>query len=430
MEDLSGTSLTIIATLSFVCSVFCSLAKSAHVHLSYVKFEQMLETERARRRFARYMKRGTQVLLALIILTTIANIAFVIVAMLFFSRQGILKNEDILYALILSFVPLLVFAKAVPETLARLHAERVMLWVWTLSDILYWLLCWLVYPLYRLTQIFEKFFKNEPVQTTVAAIEKEILSVVNEGEKEGLLQEEEKDMITAIIELKDSEVREVMVPRIDMFSIPLEMPVNKALAVAFQKGHSRVPVHKESRDDIVGILYVKDLLKYWDDEKRMDLTIEKVMRQPYFVPESKQIGSLLKEFQKEKMHMAVVIDEYGGTSGIITVEDILEEIVGEIHDEYDKESQEPMIHKIQDNIIEADARVHVEEINDFLEIHIPLDDSYDTIGGFLFTLVGHIPSKGDIYHYKNIRFTILQVSARKLERVKIEKIGEDIEENE
>ncbi|NUM34615.1 MAG: HlyC/CorC family transporter [Candidatus Brocadiae bacterium] len=428
MDYLSGTSLTIIAIVSFFCSVFCSLAKSAHVHLSHVKFEQMLETEKVRRRFARYIKRGTQVLVALIILTTIANLAFVISVIFFFSQQGSIKNQDILYALIVSFIPLLVFAKAVPETLARLHAERVMLWVWRLSDFIYWLFCWLVYPLYRLTQMFEKFFKHDPVQASAATIEKEILSVVNEGEKEGLLQEEEKDMITAIIELKDSEVREVMVPRIDMFSIPLEMPINKALAIAVQKGHSRVPVHKENRDDIVGILYIKDLLKYWDDEKRSELTLDKVMRQPYFVPESKQIGNLLKEFQKDKMHMAIAIDEYGGTSGIITVEDILEEIVGEIHDEYDKESQDPMIHKIQENIIEADGRIHVEEINEALEVQIPLDDSYDTIGGFLFTLIGHIPTKGEVYTYKNIQFTILQVSARKLERVKVEKTGENIEE--
>lgn len=428
MNDPSGLTLTSIATFSFLLSVLTSLTKSAHVHLSATKFEAMLSTEKAKRNFKKYLQRGTQILMSLIVLTTVSNIAFVVTTMLFFAHKGAVQNKDIILALVLSMLPLLIFAKAIPEALAKLHAERVMLWAWHFSRIIYWLLFSFVYPVYLLTQKLESLFKTAPTETSAAIIQQEIMNMVTEGQKEGVLQQTEKDMITAVIELRDREVQEVMTPRIEMFSISLETPLHQALASAIQNGHSRVPIYKESRDNIVGILNLKDLLKYWDDAKKSELQIENVMRQPYFVPESKSIGSLLSDFQKEQIHMAIVIDEYGGTAGIITVEDILEEIVGDIRDEYDRETAEPIIRSIGENIVELDARVHVEDLNEFMHIHLPLDNGYETIGGFLFTLLGTIPTKGEVHRHKNVEFTILEANPRKIQRVKVIKTEEDTEE--
>ena len=420
MDDPSGMSLTILAITFWGCSFLCSMLKSALVNLSPAKFDGMLETKNARHRLEKFLPKINRTIMATTILGTMANIAFFVVILLFFSGQRSIKTDYIPYALIISAVPLLVFAKCIPESIAGIQPEHMMLWLFPFAMVIYWLLFWLVWPLDSLAEMFKKMVHHPPVAASAEAIEKEILHVVIEGQKEGLLQETEKDMITAIMELKDSEVKEVMTPRTDMISISLKDDISKALKLANEKGHSRIPVYRENRDDIVGILYVKDLLKKWDDASRHDLQIEKLMRKPYYVPETKHIGFLLHDFQKQKLHIAIVLDEYGGTAGVVTIEDIIEEIVGEILDEYDPEMFEP-IRYIEDNIVEVDARLHVDELNESLNINIPLDDGYETIGGFLFTSMGQIPEKGETYRYQNIEFVILDASPRNIGRVKVVK---------
>ena len=228
-------------------------------------------------------------------------------------------------------------------------------------------------------------------------------------------------MIEAIIELKDSEVQEVMTPRTDIFCLALDSPIETLIGQIVNEGHSRIPIYKENKDDIIGILYIKDLLQYWEQDTRNDLKLEKLIRHPYFVPETKRIGSLLMEFQKQKIHMAVVVDEYGGTAGIVTIEDIIEEIVGEIQDEYDGESYTPF-RFIQENIVEVDARFHVDELNEILDVEIPSDEGYETIGGFLFSFIGHIPKKAETFYWENIEFTVLEVSPRRIDRLKVTKL--------
>jgi putative hemolysin len=184
-------------------------------------------------------------------------------------------------------------------------------------------------------------------------------------------------------------------------------------------GHTRVPVYEENIDNIVGLIYAKDLLseigKMTDDFKLRDK-----MREAYFVPETKPLRTLLHEFQNQKQHIAIVLDEYGGTAGVVTLEDILEELVGEITDEYEESPPEP-VREIDHNTIDVDARTYVDDLNDSFELNLPEDEDYDTIGGFVFSRLGYIPKTGESFDYENLKFTISSAEARKIKRIRIQK---------
>ena len=223
------------------------------------------------------------------------------------------------------------------------------------------------------------------------------------------------EMVKGIISLSDSNVKEIMVPRIDVVSISLATSIEEIVTIISDCGHSRFPVYHDTVDNIVGMLYAKDLLYYLvKDESEIDL--EKLIRPAYFVPESKKLDSLLREFQRRRVHIAVVVDEYGGTSGVVCLEDIIEEIVGEIQDEFDNETEELL--KISEGVYLCDARVNLEVLNEQLEIELPNDD-FDTLGGFVFHLFGKIPARYEKLSYQNIDFIIQNIEGHKIDTVKI-----------
>ncbi|MBA7695147.1 Magnesium and cobalt efflux protein CorC [subsurface metagenome] len=231
-----------------------------------------------------------------------------------------------------------------------------------------------------------------------------------------------REMIRGVVTLSDTNVREIMVPRIDMVSISLDTPTQESLKAISECGHSRVPVYHETIDNVVGILYAKDLLHYLV-KKEGNIELEKIIRPAYFVPESKKLDSLLTEFQRRRVHIAIVVDEYGGTSGIVCLEDIIEEIVGEIQDEFDNETED--ILKISDGVYLCDARVNLEDFNEQLKLNIPAED-FDSLGGFVFDLFGKIPVKYEKMSYKNLDFIIQQMEGHKISNVKIVIHGEGV----
>jgi CBS domain containing-hemolysin-like protein len=226
----------------------------------------------------------------------------------------------------------------------------------------------------------------------------------------------ERDMIRGIVELSKTTVKEVMVPRIDVIFVASDMPLQELIGSLVESGHSRFPVYNETIDNVSGILYVKDLLPYLYQNR--EVNIETIMRKPYFVPESKRLDSLLREFRLKKVHIAVAVDEYGGVSGIVCLEDILEEIVGEIQDEFDNEIED--ILEIGKNIYLCDARVDIGDLNEQLDMSIPNED-YDTLGGFVFDLFGKIPAKFEKVSYENNDFIIQDMDGHKIKTVKIVK---------
>ena len=246
--------------------------------------------------------------------------------------------------------------------------------------------------------------------------EEEIHSLIDVGEQEGVINRDEHAMIDAVLDLGDTLVREILVPRTEMVAVEITTPVTEVLETIIKAGHSRIPVYEGDLDHIAGILYAKDLLKLWGKLPE-EISIRSICRKAYFIPETKTTADLLKEFKLRRVHMAVAVDEYGGTSGIITIEDILEEIVGEIRDEHDPVEQSG-ISRLDDGSYIFDARSHIEDVEDELNVQLPRGE-YDTLGGFLSHLLGHVPAQGEQGRYETMLFTVEEADARKVSTIKV-----------
>ncbi|MGQ9699012.1 MAG: hemolysin family protein, partial [Armatimonadota bacterium] len=266
--------------------------------------------------------------------------------------------------------------------------------------------------------------------------EEEIKIFAEQGVEAGELEEEEKEMIHSILEFTDTVVREVMVPRIDITAVDIDSSLEQVLEAILKEGHSRIPVYEGSIDNIIGILHARDVLneiaraqgilyphRFGDASpgparpgfSLRQMRADNKLRAPYFIPENKKISELLKELRMSKTPIAIVVDEYGGTAGLVTIEDLLEEIVGEIMDEWDVE--EEMIRPVDENCVIFDARVPVEDVNETLSVDLP-DDEFETIGGFVFGLFGKLPSAGDTIEYKDLSFTVEKADSHRIMEVR------------
>lgn len=254
---------------------------------------------------------------------------------------------------------------------------------------------------------------------------KKIKDDVVESDVQKELNEEKEDMIRGVEDLSTTTVKEVMVPRIDVDFISIDTPLNELLEKLSESGHSRFPVYNESVDNVIGILYVKDLI--YSLAKKENYSLDKIIRKTYFVPESKRIDSLLREFKRRHLHIAMAIDEYGGISGIVTMEDIIEEIVGDIQDEFDNEREDITV--LGTNTWLCDARVNLEDLNESLETDFPVSD-FDSLGGFAFDLFGKIPAKFEKASYKNYDFIIQDMEGHRINVIKIIKRIDTVESAE
>jgi putative hemolysin len=256
-------------------------------------------------------------------------------------------------------------------------------------------------------------------------VEQEILDAVSEGEAYGAVDEDKKEMIESVFELDETPVTTIMTPRTDIDAVPADASYEDVRQVILRSGHSRIPVYEGSVDHIVGVLYAKDLLRLSPGDA---FDARKVMRAAPYVPETKTLDELLNEFRSTKVQIAIVLDEYGGTAGLATIEDILEELVGEIDDEYDQRPP-PAMNRVDENTLEVDARVHISEINAELDIELPEEEDYETIGGFVFTTLGKIPAVGEEFEHGNIRVRIVEAEPRKIKRLRIHVLREKAETN-
>jgi magnesium and cobalt exporter, CNNM family len=255
--------------------------------------------------------------------------------------------------------------------------------------------------------------------------EDEVRSTLELAEGSGSLSEEETERIEGVINLDKIQAGEVMKPRVDVVAVPVDLPLMDALDVVLREGHSRIPVYDETIDRIVGILYDKDLLRYIR-ERETNMDLRQIAREAIFVPESKRADDLLREFQKKKVHIAIVVDEYGGTAGLVTIEDLLEEIVGEIQDEYDTE--EPLVERINDDEWIFDAMLRIEEVNEEMEIELPADNGIETLGGFVFERLGEVAEEGDVVENDGLRLEVIEVEGKRIKKVRITRNPPDMAE--
>jgi putative hemolysin len=321
----------------------------------------------------------------------------------------------IIVTLILSLFTI-IFGELVPKSLALAHTETFALRLSGFIEVLLRVLGPLVRVLTAITTAVARMLgAGDQAQGVMSTQELSIL--VERGGEQGILEAEEEQMIQAVIELGDQRIHEVMVPRIAMVSLPAGATLEDAIDTLIDQGHSRIPVYEETIDEIVGILYAKDLLPFLKGSAAERPALRSILRTPVFVPESMSVDDLLHEFQRRKVHIAIVLDEYGGTAGLVTIEDLLEEIVGEIQDEYDEE--EPLIVRLSDDEARIDGRADVDDLADLFDTNLGLDDAdeYDTVGGLIYHRIGGVPKPGDQVTVDGLTLTVETTDGRRVGKV-------------
>jgi putative hemolysin len=332
---------------------------------------------------------------------------------------GVVANEvigplGVVIATAFEIVVIFIFAELAPKIWAVQHTERAALLVAPfLQAVVHFApLRWVTQALIKIANVVlpGKGLKEGPYVT-----EEELLAMADTAADEAVIEGEERKLIHSVIDFGDTVAREVMVPRPDMVTVSSQATVAEAADIASSGGHSRVPVYGKGIDDIVGVVYVKDMMKA-EREGKDDQPVTAVMRQAQFVPESKRIAEVMREMQAGKHHLAIVVDEYGGTAGLITLEDVLEELVGEISDEYDVD--QPRIEHLDDGQLRVDASLSIDEANELTGFELPEGD-WDTVGGFLYHLLGHVPDEGEVADFDGHRFVADKVNGRRIARVLI-----------
>jgi len=273
----------------------------------------------------------------------------------------------------------------------------------------------LLYPLASLALSFTRDLKGTD-ESASKVTEDELITLVDASEQNGIIEQEERQMIHSIIQLGETLTREIMVPRIDIIALDVRAPLSDAMDKLVETGFSRVPVYEETIDNIIGLLYAKDLISLWRTGKDHGESLRDVLREPYFVPEAKKADELLSELQSRRVHMAIVIDEYGGVAGVVTLEDIIEEIFGEIQDEYD-DNEEQLYQMQEDGSYLFRGRIDLDDFNALMDANLPVDDA-DTLGGFLYTRVGHVPTTGEYVEEDGLHLKVEQVSSRRIRLVR------------
>lgn len=337
--------------------------------------------------------------------------------------MGNSQNMSVFISTIVMTVVILIFGEITPKVIAKNNSteisKSVIVPIYCLTK--------LTTPVIWILTLISKFIgriigvdiKDEAIMIT----EQDILSYVNVGEAEGVIEAEEKDMIESMVTFGETCAREVMTPRTSVFAIEGNKSINDVWKDIVEQGYSRIPVYKDGMDEIIGILYIKDLLNAVKEGK-CDMPVKEFMRKAYFVPETKSIIKILEDFKTQKVHMAIVIDEYGGTVGVVTIEDLIEEIFGEIRDEYDKEEEEAIKEK-GPNTYEVDAMLDIETINKELDIELPESEDYESLGGLIMNELGEIAKAGDIVKISGVELKVLEIQKMRISKVQIKKESEE-----
>ena len=358
-------------------------------------------------------------LLATAVLRTVATLALLLVVLYSVdTADPLARVADTIVACVIALALVLIFGVAIPNAWAKYAGEPLIVRTLPLLSAV-GLVC---YPVIIFLELFDPLVRRlsgvpvRDARSYADELEQEILDVVSEGERHGAVDEEEKEMIESVIELTDTRVEKIMTPRTDIVAVPKDADLDTVLEAIRVKGHSRIPVYDKTIDTILGVLYAKDLLQRKEDTP---FALTAIIRKGLFIPESKLVRELLHEFQERKVHIAVVLDEYGGTAGLVTIEDILEELVGEITDEYDRAAPAEF-KRIDDNTVEVDARMRIDDLNDEFDLSLPEDEDFETVGGFVFSRMGKIPQVGERCEHDNVGIQVIAAEPRRITRLRLE----------
>ncbi len=414
--------LAILITTLILCGL-ASAAETAFTSISRIKLKNLVEEGDAKAADIEHLLAEPNTFLSSILIVNsvaviVASSLATVLALRFSTTYG-----GLLSSILISLV-VLIFCEITPKTAAVQNPLR---WARVLVGAVKgtaWVLHPVVAMLGGITSFFVRMLGGQIKHNSPFVTEEELRLLVTVGEEEGVLEEEETDMIHSIFEFADTTVREVMIPRIDMVTLDSNATVTEAVDVALQGGFSRIPVYEESVgiDEIIGVLYTKDMLKQLR-EGHNTFPIRDLVRPAYFVPESKKLDDLLREIRQKRVHMVIVVDEYGSVAGLVTIEDLVEEIVGDIQDEYDHE--EVLYEKVNENSYIFDAKINIYEFSDMLDMKLE-DGDYETLGGFVYEQLDKIPIEGDSTTYKDLKFTVLATRGRRITKIRVERIQPDV----
>ncbi len=403
--------------VALVLAGAASAAETALTSISRIKLKNLAEEgDEKAQQIERLISQPNTFLSTILVVNNVAVIvasSMATVLALHFSA-----NFGELIATIVSSLVVLIFCEITPKTAAVQNPLRVARAMVNPVRGAAWLLHPVVVSLSAITNFLVRLFGGQMKHRGPFVTEEELKLLVTVGEEEGVLEEEETEMIHSIFEFADTPVREVMVPRIDMVTLESNDTVDEAVDLALQGGFSRIPVFEETIDNIIGILYTKDMLKQLR-EGNNTLAIRNLLRPAYFVPETKKLDDLLREIRQRRTHLAIVIDEYGSVAGLVTIEDLMEEIVGDIRDEYDQE--ENLYEQISPNEYIVDAKMSIDEFDELMDTNLENED-YDTLGGFLYARLDKIPVVDDTITVGDLTFTVLATRGRRITKVRVERV--------
>ncbi len=410
-------------------SAFFASCNNALKTFSKARLLDLMEDAGRPDRFNRFLQRVDQLTLMTGVLRTLLNLLVLLGTLYFVERHWAdispLWQDIVAFAIAGALVAVL--SVALPVAIARHHAERVLAFSIPLLLLMLAVTAPLAHALHLFDPLVRKLWASPSGSSDEDTITQEVINVVQDHQDNGQVDPAQRQMLEGVFEMPSTTAGEIMTPRTDIRGLPITSTLSEIKEFVLREGYSRIPVFDGSLDHINGILYAKDLIRYLDNSQAMDL--RHMLRQAMVVPESKPLRELLAEMKNGKVHMAIVLDEYGGTAGMVTIEDIIEEIVGEIQDEYETTEDQPLIHRVDETTVEVDGRVYVHDLNDELGVELPEDEAYDTIGGFVVSTLGHIPEAGESFEFASLRLVVTEAARTKVNRVRVQKIPESTEDS-
>lgn len=409
--------------LCVLASAFAASAETALTAIGEPRARQLVE-EDGHKSLLLWIKHPERILATLLVVNTLASTLSAALMTELIDALG--APNAVALATGLVTLLLLAFGEITPKTLARKYAVTFAPVAMPLVLLSYWLFYPVVTVLAALPRRIDRVFQRgnlEPARPSITT--EEIEYMIDLGVRQGVLDREKSALLTSVLEFTDIVTREIMVPRLSVVAIPIDAPKEQVLKVIFESEHSRIPVYEDSVDEIVGVLYVKTLLADLEMGKMSGpFDIRRYVRPPFFVPELMKISRLLREFQKRKIHLAVVVDEFGGTAGVVALEDVVEEIVGEIQDEQDVE--EGRVKVLLDGTVVSDAGVTLRDLEEHLKVDFPDERDADSVGGFVTALAGKVPPVGSVLVWQGLRFTVRAADERRVTRVEISHLREPV----
>jgi putative hemolysin len=402
--------------LAALSALFFSILSFALRDFSRIRLGQKLEQFGRTNQLDRTLDHARDLIFVTSVARLFSNIMVLVFTMGLFSESRFNILWQYAWSVVISGIISLLASVAIPLAAARYAGEA---WIAIFILPLHWLRV-IMSPVTKISHAIDAVIRSASgtQQDNSQQIEDEILSVVQEGEEEGVVDVQESEMIKSVIEFRDTTAGQIMTARPEIVAIESPATLSDVQQTIQAAGHSRIPVFENSLDHIIGMLYARDLLKYiGKPPEKFDL--RSTLRPVLYVPETKPLRDLLQDFRLQKVHIAIVLDEYGGTTGLVTIEDILEELVGDISDEH--ETEEPAtLKRITDQSWDADARAYIDELNRTLGLNLPDDAGFDTLGGFVTTTLGRIPTTGTGFEHNGVKYTVLQAEPQRVIRVRID----------